>query len=258
MIKKINRFYRILIKYKALIQENIIGYKYFVFPARPKAMIRNAKSYLHRFDGNQVFYDEKAILDFHREIYNANHRILAVGVGAGLSLIYNCKFKRKNPFLAIEASRDQITITKMNAELNNINRNSYKIIEGYAGSSKGVYGHFDQHINNQVNVNDFEVDVLELDCEGAEIEILENLKIQPEYIIVEMHPTIIKINYNSLMDMMALKNYQLVSSKNVIGQEITNDELASYFDSNEVLRKLKNNKSWGEILPVLLFELKSN
>ena len=85
MIKKINRVYRILIKYKALIQEDIIGYKYFIFPARPKAMINNIKSYLHRFDGNRVLDDEKAILDFHREIYNFNHRILAVGIGAGLS-----------------------------------------------------------------------------------------------------------------------------------------------------------------------------
>ena len=59
--KKIHRFYRIIIKLKTLTQEDIIGCKCFFFPARPKAMIRYTKSYMHRFDGNQVFDEERAI-----------------------------------------------------------------------------------------------------------------------------------------------------------------------------------------------------
>jgi hypothetical protein len=47
--------------------------------------------------------------------------------------------------------------------------------------------------NNIIKANQIkDCNVLEIDCEGAELEIIENIQIQPRVIIVELHPWLIE------------------------------------------------------------------
>ena len=114
---------------------------------------------------------------------------MAVGVGSGISLIHNCK-KDRGPgsYIGIDGSKDQIEIAKDNARLNEADFSKFILIEGFVGKPTNVYGSENQKSTNTVDINKFDFDVLELDCEGSEIEILEELTARPRHIIVEMHP----------------------------------------------------------------------
>lgn len=114
---------------------------------------------------------------------------MAVGLGSGISLIHNCaKPRSKKSFIGIDGSIKQIEIAKANAKLNNIDFSRFELIEGYAGNPTNVYGEYNQQSTEFIDINKLKFDVLELDCEGSEIEILHDLSIHPRHIIVEMHP----------------------------------------------------------------------
>lgn len=253
MIEKIRGIYRITFNYKGLVQRNVVGYRKFIFPSRPRNFFMNILYLMGVSVSDEKLTNEKAIINFHDKIYDPNHKILAVGIGSGISLIYNCKLDRNNKFIGIEASINQIEITKSNAKLNYVSDEQYKIIEGFAGNSKGVYGDKSQISKRMVDINEYDVDVLELDCEGSEIELLENLKIHPKYIIVEMHPTKIVINIQEVLRNLKNKGYVLVEAKNVAGANIELGKLNEFFDSKNVIKKIEGKQSSGEILPVLLF-----
>lgn len=254
MIEKINGIYRLTFNYVGLIQRNVSGYRKFVLPSKPVTFFRNMLNLMGlRFNYNKLT-SEKAIIDFHDMIYKSSHKILAVGVGTGISLIYNSKLPRENKFIGIEASIDQIELTKKNVKLNQIPDSRYQIIEGFAGNPKGVYGEKSQISKKKVDINEYDFDVLELDCEGSEIGLLENLSKHPKYIIVEMHPTIININISEVLANLKTKGYKLIKAKTVVGKNIDIDNLEDFFDSEIVKRKIDEKQSWGNILPVLLFE----
>ena len=201
--------------------------------------------------------DEKGILLSHDMVTLETDVICAVGLGGGISLIHNClKNKPRNSFIAIEASRNQINKALANIELNKIDNDKFSIIEGYAGSqNSGIYGNSDQFISKIINVNDINFDVLELDCEGAELTILKDITVKPKHIIVEMHPNLVDIDIGELSGIMLEKGYFLAFAFTVYGLSVPTDKIPNYFSKNH-LEKIKNGESWGENLLVVTFSLK--
>lgn len=63
-----------------------------------------------------------------------------------------------------------------------------------------------------------ECDVLELDCEGAELEILENLEIRPRIIIVETHG-FLDSSASDTVDALEQLGYEIVDKKTEIEDE---------------------------------------
>ena len=66
-------------------------------------------------------------------------------------------------------------------------------------------------------------DVLELDCEGAEYSILQNLKIEPRVIVVEVHtPTIPR---DSVTEELKNKNYEIIERTDHAGEKVDQDHV---------------------------------
>jgi hypothetical protein len=196
------------------------------------------------------------ILLSHDDIYRDDDVILAVGVGNGLSLIHNCLKKRiHNSFIGIEGSQKQIEITKANAKLNGIDISKFKLIEGYAGNPDHVYGDRQQQSARMIDINFLHFDVLELDCEGSEIEVLHDMTVRPRHIIVEMHPHYRDINIITFLEEMENKGYKLGKIFTVYGESININSLESYFRP-EFIEKMKNNElRYGDGLLILNFTL---
>lgn len=253
----INFVPRILIRYKSLSTNRQKAWKYFAIPSKPKSIIKWISELI--FGDPYIYTDELGILALHDSVFTQSDIILAVGVGSGISLIHNCaKGKQGKSFIGIDGSKQQLDIARKNAKLNDINKNSYSLIHGFVGNPTGVYGKSSQVSNQFINIDNFKFDILELDCEGSEIEILSELYVKPRHIIVEMHPFFRRIILQDFLKLMYYKGYKIEAAYTVSGKEISLDNIDYYF-SDSVVNKLIGTKSyWGPVLDLIIVLLFSN
>lgn len=174
-----------------VINNGVKVHREFSFPSRPISFLEDLililRSKFQRHNINSTF--EAGVYLSHLRVTRPEDRILAVGLGSGTTLIPMVRLMDssvKGFYLCIEASKSQIDIAKKNINLNNIDHSRFEILNGFAGSE--VYGVYGKRSENNININEFEFDILELDCEGSELSILSNLKKRPRNIIVELHP----------------------------------------------------------------------
>ena len=251
---------RIKIRYKSKTTKGYPCYKYLELPRRPFLYFR--RDFYNEIDNiltkgkNVIDQDELGILISHDLVTNDEDIICAVGVGNGISLIHNClKDKPEKSFIGIEASSKQIKNTIKNAKLNNICENKYYLINGFGGTNSSyIYGDKKQISDDFIDINQLKFDVLELDCEGAELHILKNLTLKPKHIIVETHPSLVSIDYEEFLKLMRTKGYSLNLAYTVFGQKVMQEDIPSYF-TNERIELLNQGISWGENLLVLTFSL---
>jgi len=112
--------------------------------------------------------------------------IVIVGGGWGVTAVRSAKLVGNDGRITVfEGSKSQISKIESTIELNHI-PDVITVKHAVVGPNIGVYG--------STGTADFvdpselpECDVLELDCEGSEQDILENLQIRPRVIIVESH-----------------------------------------------------------------------
>lgn len=67
-------------------------------------------------------------------------------------------------------------------------------------------------------------DVLELDCEGAEIEIIESINFTPRALIVELHPWSFNYEYENILSIMSSNGYYLKKCYGHEGNEVGPEE----------------------------------
>jgi hypothetical protein len=232
--KVVNKIPRILFRYKTISTNGQLAYKYFPLPTKPSTIAEFLK--ISFFGVHNVSKDELGILLSHDDIYQKNDIILAVGVGSGISLIHNCKKDRvSEAFIGIDGSRDQIEIAKDNARLNKVDFSKFKLIEGYVGNPTNIYGSDNQKTTKIIDINQFNFDILELDCEGSEIEILQDLTARPRHIIVEMHPIFRSIDIDVFLDSMRNKGYELGKAYTINGDFVESMDIRGYFTSEKIM-----------------------
>jgi hypothetical protein len=174
-----------------VINNGVKIYREFVLPSKLinslEDLILIIRSKYEKHTINHNF--EAGVFLSHLRVTNPDDRILAVGLGTGSTLIPMVKFMETTGggfYRSIEASESQIEIARKNIELNNIDCSRYEIINAYAG--KDSYDIWGIGSNINLDINEYEFDVLEMDCEGSELSIIQSLKRTPRNIIVELHP----------------------------------------------------------------------
>lgn len=247
------RIPRLVIRYRSLSTGNRVMYKDFILPSRIKSILLTLRQLLLNEPNTK---DELGIIKIHDKIYDKDDIILAVGLGSGISLVHNCNKPRiAKSFIGIEASTNNINHSIMNAQLNGIIDTQYKLINGFAGIPTNVINESSLRQVDYIDINKMSFDVLELDCEGSEIEILNTLTARPKHIIVEMHPMFREINITEFLNMMSLKGYDLSSLSTVYGQDISISEIDTFFYKSHILLMKKGKVDWGDGLLVLHFQL---
>jgi len=113
-------------------------------------------------------------------------RVVIVGGGWGVTAVRSAKLVGPNGKVTVfEGSKSQVAKIKSTIDLNDVT-NGLEINHAVVGPNIRVYG----HTGNADHVSPSELpecDILELDCEGSELHILENLEIRPRVIIAESH-----------------------------------------------------------------------
>ena len=124
--------------------------------------------------------------NFHQSITESGSEVVIIGGGYGISTYYACQSVGENGHVTVyEASNNRVDIIdKMSKKMNIYDR--CKIIHGIVGDDGNVYENDSSY--EEVEINEIgPCDVLELDCEGAELSILEKIDIKPNEILCEVH-----------------------------------------------------------------------
>ncbi len=152
---------------------------------------------------------ESGLIDSLIQNADSSDHIVIVGGGWGVTAVRSAKVVGSDGKVSVfEGSESQIAKVKSTIELNGVS-DRIDINHAVVGPNIGVYDNTgDAEI---VNPSDLpKCDVLELDCEGSELEILRNLEMRPRVIIVESHG-----RYNSstknVIDTLNDLNYQIKS-----------------------------------------------
>ena len=226
-------------------------------PVKPLTFLRQLCDLTFVSNGLVTIKDELGILNSHdKHALDSNESMLAVGMGRGISLIHIARFsKRCNKITVIEASQEVIHDCKRNLWLNNISDKQINIINGFSGNPTNTYNSKSMQ-SSHVDINDLDYDVLELDCEGSEIEILEGLVKRPRLIIVEMHPMYREINIEMFIIKLESIGYYLSNAFKVDGSIVPISKVKSFFSPNFVLNLKKlsvTSTKWRSSLVVLNF-----
>lgn len=112
-------------------------------------------------------------------------KVTLIGGGRGVSSVHIIEAGADH-LIAYEAAAEMLAIAQETVEIAG-GEDSVTFREALVGPAIEVYGAYDDA--DRIAPSDFDPnEVLVMDCEGAEVGILENLTTWPETIIVETHP----------------------------------------------------------------------
>lgn len=209
-------------KYKAINNNVIIFQSLEINLIRPVFTLKNIVKYLLRDYINRN--SEAGVYLSQLRVINPNYSVLAVGLGSGSTMLTALKILDSDGhYTVVEASGKTIESIKPILIVNGIeNKQNWNIIHAYAGiNTSGIYGISSEEC---IDINVFDFSVLELDCEGAEFEILKNLTKKPKYIIVELHPwepTNLFLTFESFNKFMNKKKYEFIFAYGHDGDDLS-------------------------------------
>lgn len=147
----------------------------------------------HKFLGGFVpFVDtqhkpnyEEGIVNSLEENVQEGDRVTILGGGNGVSAVKASQLSGESGNVKVyEASKEQISCTRKTFKKNNIE--NVELNHGLVGSKVNAWGSTEGA--RKISPHELEAcDVLEMDIEGSELEVLENLEIKPRILIVETH-----------------------------------------------------------------------
>ena len=165
-------------------------------------------------------FSQGAELYAHREYTRKGDHVVIVGGGYGISAVNSGNIVGSRGAVTVyeggNISREIIQLIKWN-KLEDIVEVKSKIV----GSANELYG---GRSKDSVDISPAELpscDVLEMDCEGCEIEILENLNIRPRIIILELHPSKYQEINKKPLELLEQMNYDIVHYANQPGLPLT-------------------------------------
>ena len=137
-------------------------------------------------------------------------KVLVIGGGSGASTVVVAhQVGKTGSVIAYEANRNSFARTK---ETINLNKVDDRVKIYHAIIEKPVYLVGELGDPPLIPTKDFsECDVLVMDCEGAEIPILQNLQISPRLIIVEAHP-LLNSPKEEVIKLLDKLGYEIISS----------------------------------------------
>lgn len=257
-LKIINSIPRIVIQ-GHIINNGVKIRRDFILSARPIVFFEQILAIYSGF-ANKYRYNynnEGGVFYSHLRVTKPSDKILAIGLGQATTLIAVVKMLDNSGFYrCIESSESQIKIASENINLNEIDRSKYEIINGYAG--KEIFGSYGNPSENPININDFDFNILEMDCEGSELSILNSLTKTPDYIIVEVHPYNYPGDFSDFelfIDFMKSKEYRYECSFGHNGDMLNFNDASNYYNLS-INRKhdcmIANNSHMFRVCPIVV------
>jgi len=174
-------------------------------------------------------YKEENIDAIHEHVRPGDD-VTVVGGGFGVTPVHAAK--QGGNVTVYEPSTEHVSLIREASRLNNV-ADRIHITQAVIGPAIEIFGEDETAYETRPPSSLEECDVLELDCEGAELDILSDLTIQPRTIIVEVHP-------HQDVDKQSVK--RTLRSQ---GYQITSDRIANEDVGRAVLTAVDNEAADG-------------
>lgn len=154
---------------------------------------------------------ESGLLEGIRNHVEEGDTVVIVGGGWGVTATKAAEQVGNNGSVTVfEGSSEGVDRTRRTAKLNGVS-DIVDVRHAVVGPAVDVWGGEEEA--SQVRPEDLpECDVLELDCEGAEIDILNNMTITPEVVLVESHG-VFDAPTEEVKEVLEKKSYSVVSEE---------------------------------------------
>jgi hypothetical protein len=167
-------------------------------------------------DRQDVFPEyEAALITGLRERVNSSDDVVIVGGGRGVSTVAAAHLSGTDgTVLTYEANSENVSKVEQTVDLNRVGERvevTHGIVGEYSEFSENYYG--TSGSATVIPPSDLpDCDVLELDCEGAELDILRQMTIQPTDIIVETHE-FLGVSTQDVSDVLKSMDYEILNKR---------------------------------------------
>ena len=186
---------------------------------------------------------EEGIVSAHKNFTKSKDNVIIIGGGNGVTACVASKIVGEFGNVVIyEGGNEAYKRIKRTMKINNA-PNNYQVYHAIIGPEIDVYGGDTtgaQFIDPKDIAN---CDVLELDCEGSEESILENMVIRPRIIIAEIHPKTHK-SPDSVVNILINMGYKIIQQSGHNGGIVTNEELSYLLYKGKIFDAGKHNKKY--------------
>lgn len=176
---------------------------------------------------------EAGIVSAHEELARPGDSVVIVGGGKGITAVRVADIVGTSGRVKVyEGGREAFEKLRDIVRWNGI-ENRCEIVHAVVGEERDVYGG-DVTGADRVSPEGLpRCDVLELDCEGSEVDILRHLEIEPRVLIVELHPYNFSESPSEVMDLLAEKNYDVERYLSHDGGALSRDEFSTLLEHSD-------------------------
>ena len=169
---------------------------------------KRGKFFLTKIKADQA--TEAGIVFAHQQLTLPGDKVVIIGGGDGLTAVIAGKLVGNNGRVDVYEGGDRsVARIKKNIKLNGLT-DVCTVHHAIVGDGIDVYGGDPVFAKHILPTNLPHCDVLELDCEGSEVSILQNLTNLPRIIIVELHPSKWTVDVNWVSDKLKCRGYIIV------------------------------------------------
>ena len=152
---------------------------------------------------------EKELVESLEENILSDDDVTIIGGGFGVTA-FRAEEHTDGEVVVYEASEEQVDIIKRSKRLNN---SEVQVFHAIVGEEKDVWGKPGEA--KRIDPKEIEnCDILELDCEGSELDILRKIEFSPRVIVVETHGHL-GASTDDVRSLLKGKGYSIESEKNV-------------------------------------------
>jgi len=196
--------------------------------------------FVHDFDE----YYEYAISKQIRRNVREGERVVIVGGGMGVTAVIAARKVGNNGKVEVyEGSKMMYGRIKKTVNINRMEK-TIDINDSIVGKEFSIRGGSSEAMKERTSVDELpECDVLELDCEGTEIEILKKMRINPRLIIVESHG-MYGAHSDEMIRILRKRNYIIENVEKAVHRKDQIDRPQNFCIDNDImvitaLKKLK-------------------
>lgn len=183
---------------------------------------------------------EGGIVSAHEKFTEPGDLVNIVGGGNGVTAVRAAQIVGDSGKVTVyEGGKESIDELQKIIKINNVEDKIY-LKHAIVGKERDVYGG-DSTFAKIISPEDLpECDVLELDCEGSEIDILGEMNILPRIIIVELHPYNFSEEPYAVETMLSKCGYEIVYRVGHDGKDICKKDFYT------LLEHSNNKKEFGQ------------
>jgi hypothetical protein len=183
--------------------------------------------------GKRIDYaqSEGGEVESHKEYTNTGDTVVIIGGGRGVSAVHAARQVGSNGSVVVyEGAEKYANIIRETAGLNSVS-DRVQVNHALVGPTIDIAG--DQGGADTVSPQKLpDCDVLEMDCEGAERDILAGMDIRPRVMIIEVHPKKYP-EATAVLDDLKEMDYEIVSRRSNEGDVLSKTELHTVLEQNK-------------------------